>query len=131
MWIVLLTFLCLCDVTGRSLVWVGLLGCVLFYIYALISFAFLRASFDPDSDMYCGSLWQCTVTVIRFGLIGDIFEVSRRPHFRLNSVLRLVVILVRLVVMLLERLVVAVLKVDLIDVVLVDSRYSICRALLS
>ena len=100
-----LTCLCLCDVTGRLLVWVGLLGCVLFYIYALISFAFLRASFDPDSDMYCGSLWQCTVTVIRFGLIGDIFEVSRRRHSRLNSVLRLVV-------MLLERLVVAVLKVN-------------------
>ena len=53
----------------------AVLGFVLFYLYALISFAFLRASFDPESDMYCGSLWQCTVTVIRYGLIGDIFEV--------------------------------------------------------
>ena len=61
---------------GKSLVWVAILGMVVFYIYALISFALLRSSFDPESQMFCETLWQCTVTVIRYGLIGDIFEVS-------------------------------------------------------
>ncbi|KAK2146559.1 hypothetical protein LSH36_600g01086 [Paralvinella palmiformis] len=59
---------------GRSLLWVAVLGFVVFYLYALISFALLRSSFDPESDMYCATLWQCTVTIIRYGLIGDIFE---------------------------------------------------------
>ena len=48
----------------------------MFYVYALISFALLRASFDADDMMYCATLWQCTVTVIRYGLVGDIFDVS-------------------------------------------------------
>ena len=61
--------------SGRSLVWVAILGLVVFYIYALISFAVLRSSFNPESEMYCATLWQCTITVIRYGLIGDIFEV--------------------------------------------------------
>jgi len=61
-------------------VWVAVLGCIVFYLYALVSFALLRSSFDPDEGMYCATLWQCTVTVIRYGLIGDIFEV--RMHHR-------------------------------------------------
>lgn len=53
----------------------AVLGFIIFYLYALVSFALLRTSFDPESDMYCATLWQCTVTVIRYGLIGDIFDV--------------------------------------------------------
>ena len=64
-------------VSGKSLIWVGILGLVVFYVYALISFALLRSSFDADDMMYCATLWQCTVTVIRYGLVGDIFDVSR------------------------------------------------------
>ena len=62
-------------VSGKSLLWVAVLGFVVFYLYALISFALLRSSFDPESDLYCATLWQCTITVIRYGLIGDIFDV--------------------------------------------------------
>ena len=35
----------------------------------------LRAYFSPGEYLYCHTLWQCTVTVIRYGLIGDMFEV--------------------------------------------------------
>ena len=53
----------------------AVLGFVVFYLYGLISFALLRSSFDPDNDLYCATLWQCTVTVIRYGLVGQIFDV--------------------------------------------------------
>ncbi|XP_074663089.1 inositol 1,4,5-trisphosphate-gated calcium channel ITPR3-like [Tubulanus polymorphus] len=60
---------------GKSLLWVAVLGLVVFYLYAIVGFALFRSTFDPGSSMYCDDLWQCTVTVIRFGLIGDLFEI--------------------------------------------------------
>ncbi|VDI71716.1 Hypothetical predicted protein [Mytilus galloprovincialis] len=59
---------------GKSLVWVAILGLVVFYLYAIVSFALMRSMFDPESYLYCASLWECTITVIRYGLIGDLFE---------------------------------------------------------
>lgn len=59
-----------------SLLWVAVLGLVVIYVYALIGFALFRASFDPEGNMYCDTLFRCTVTVLRFGLIGDMFEVG-------------------------------------------------------
>ncbi|BFZ12930.1 hypothetical protein BsWGS_15969 [Bradybaena similaris] len=59
---------------GMSLLWVAVLGFVVIYIYALIGFALLRASFEVTDNLYCATLWQCTVTVIRYGLIGDMFQ---------------------------------------------------------
>ncbi|CAG2222632.1 unnamed protein product [Mytilus edulis] len=59
---------------GKSLVWVAILGLVVFYLYAIVSFALMRSMFDPESYLYCASLWQCTITVIRYGLIGELFE---------------------------------------------------------
>ena len=67
---------CVCVLIGKSLLWVAILGLIVFYIYALISFAILRSSFDPDNELYCATLWQCTITVIRYGLVGDLFDVS-------------------------------------------------------
>jgi len=69
---------------GKSLLWVAILGLIVFYIYALISFALLRSSFDPDNELYCATLWQCTITVIRYGLVGDLFDVR---HTRCLSTL--------------------------------------------
>ena len=63
-------------VSGVSLLWVAILGLIVIYIYALIGFAALRAFFAPGEYLYCSTLWQCTVTVIRYGLIGDMFDVS-------------------------------------------------------
>ena len=58
------------------MVWVAVLGLVFFYLYALIAFALFRDVFTPKSQMFCGSLFECTVTVIRYGLVGDYDEVS-------------------------------------------------------
>ena len=57
------------------------LGVVIVYIFALASFAFLRNSMEStgeDSTLYCGSLVECTVSVLRYGLIGELFEVIYR-----------------------------------------------------
>eukprot|EP00106_Octopus_bimaculoides_P022967 XP_014790409.1 PREDICTED: inositol 1,4,5-trisphosphate receptor-like protein A [Octopus bimaculoides] len=64
---------------SKSLVWVGILGMVVFYLYGIIGFAMMRNMFDPNEYLYCASLWQCTVTVVRYGLIGDLFE-SIKAH---------------------------------------------------
>ncbi|XP_071092410.1 inositol 1,4,5-trisphosphate-gated calcium channel ITPR3-like isoform X4 [Haliotis cracherodii] len=64
---------------AKSLVWVAILGLVVFYLYGIIGFALMRSMFNPDSNLYCDTLWQCTITVIRYGLIGDLFEVLI-PH---------------------------------------------------
>ncbi|XP_035825085.1 inositol 1,4,5-trisphosphate receptor type 3 isoform X3 [Aplysia californica] len=59
---------------GMSLLWVAVLGLIFIYIYALVGFAIFRAHFAPGNYLYCSTLWECTVTVIRYGLIGDMFE---------------------------------------------------------
>ena len=67
------TLMAVCVWAGQSLVWVGILGVVILYIYALAGFAYLRDCFNPgDEDgVHCATLTQCFVTVIRYGLIGD------------------------------------------------------------
>ncbi|ESO91009.1 hypothetical protein LOTGIDRAFT_163525 [Lottia gigantea] len=64
---------------GKSLLWVAVLGLVVFYLYGIIGFALMRSMFDPKDYLYCNTLWQCTITVVRYGLIGDLFEVMN-PH---------------------------------------------------
>ena len=63
---------------GKSLIWVSLLGAVVMFQFALAAFAYLRYTMDiqrEDASLFCGTLFQCTATIIRYGLIGDIFEV--------------------------------------------------------
>jgi hypothetical protein len=63
---------------GIALLWVAALGGVVLYIYAVISFAFLHESADNeadsgrDNDLFCDTLGQCFVTVIRYGLIDNL-----------------------------------------------------------
>ncbi|XP_074650375.1 inositol 1,4,5-trisphosphate-gated calcium channel ITPR3-like [Tubulanus polymorphus] len=64
------------TLNGKSLLWVGVLGIVIFYIYALIAFAFFRSLFNPADNWYCKNLFQCSITIIRYGLVGDMFEVT-------------------------------------------------------
>ena len=73
-------------VSGVSLLWVAILGLIVIYIYALIGFAALRAFFAPGEYLYCSTLWQCTVTVIRYGLIGDMFDVSIQNSVKMTVV---------------------------------------------
>ncbi len=61
---------------GLSLMWVGIMGLIVIYIYALIGFAFFRASFDPEDQKYCQTLYQCFVTLIRYGAVGELADVS-------------------------------------------------------
>ncbi len=63
-------------ISGASLIWVAILGLVVLYIYALVAFAFFRASFDQENLQYCHTLYECVITIIRFGLVGDIDEVQ-------------------------------------------------------
>ena len=53
----------------------AILGVIFLYVYALLGFALFRTLFDPTQELYCATLWQCSVTLIRYGLIGDIDEV--------------------------------------------------------
>ncbi|ESN99323.1 hypothetical protein HELRODRAFT_162846 [Helobdella robusta] len=62
------------TLNGKSLLWVAVLGLVVFYLYGLVSFALMRTSFDPENELYCSTLWQCTVSVVHYGLVGDIFS---------------------------------------------------------
>ena len=75
---------------GRSLIWVAILGLIMLYVYALLGFAFFRASFEPGQQLYCNTLYECSVTIIRYGMIGDIDEVCVLifGDFILNKCLR-------------------------------------------
>ena len=41
--------------------WVAIMGVILIYIYALIGFAFFRASFDTDESRFCRTLTECAL----------------------------------------------------------------------
>lgn len=62
-------------VAGKSLLWVAVLGIVIFYLFAIIGFAIFRGIFDPRNQLYCSTLFECSVTIVRYGLIGDYSEV--------------------------------------------------------
>ena len=62
---------------GVSLLWVAVLGGIILYIYAVISFAFLHESFHDkgENPLYCNTLGHCFITVIRWGLIDNLGQV--------------------------------------------------------
>jgi len=60
---------------GKSLLWVACLLLIIIFIYAVISFALFRDSFDRANNIFCATLEECFVSVLRFGLI-DHFLVS-------------------------------------------------------
>ena len=66
-----------CLVAGISLLWVAALGAVVLYIYAVISFAFLHESVNDlgENKLYCDTLSQCLISVIRWGLIDNLGHV--------------------------------------------------------
>lgn len=59
---------------GISLVWVAILFVVMLYIYSVVSFAFLHESLlmpDAEANLFCETLFQCLITVIRYGLMDN------------------------------------------------------------
>ena len=61
---------------GKELIFVGLLILSIVLIYAVFSFAFMTNFFNPDDNLYCNTLWECYVTVIREGLLDTFGAVS-------------------------------------------------------
>ncbi|KAK2148284.1 hypothetical protein LSH36_505g01039, partial [Paralvinella palmiformis] len=59
---------------GRSLLWVSFYGIFVFYIYALISFAFYREIYPSTEGLYCTRMYECFVTILRHRLIVSEFE---------------------------------------------------------
>jgi len=55
---------------GKTLLLVAMLGVILIYIYTVVAFAFYRESYQPSNAMYCGTLGQCFVTTLNYGLRG-------------------------------------------------------------
>jgi len=66
---------------GESLLWVAVLHVIIIYIYALSAFALLRSNLSSEAGvpLYCSDLAQCSVTMLRYGLIGEIFD-NMLPH---------------------------------------------------
>jgi len=66
---------------GISLLWVAILGLVVLYIYSVVSFAFLHESFlmpdNDDANLFCNTLFECLISVLRYGLIINLGLVHR------------------------------------------------------
>ena len=59
---------------GISLLWVAILGLVVLYIYSVVSFAFLHESLlieNDEANLFCDTLFQCLITMIRYGLMDN------------------------------------------------------------
>ena len=63
---------------GKSLIFVAILGCIILYIFGVIGFALFsqqaQSTVEPDSDAYifCQTLYECFVTIGRWGLLDTI-----------------------------------------------------------
>ena len=59
---------------GIALLWVAILGLVVLYIYSVVSFAFLHESLlspDAEASLFCNTLFECLITMIRYGLMDS------------------------------------------------------------
>ena len=56
------------------------MGVIVIYIYALIAFAFFRPLFNPDDELYCATLAECTVSLLRYGGAAQLTDV--RSNFQ-------------------------------------------------
>ena len=72
---------------GVALLWVAALGVVVLFIYAVISFAFLDESVNEQGEnaLFCETLGQCFVSVIRWGLIDNLGLVWLHTHIRTHA----------------------------------------------
>lgn len=71
-----------CMLPGRSLLWVAILGLIIIYIYAVGTFIFMPNDFDNqegevgEAVRYCHTLFECTITVVEYGLLDTLGAVS-------------------------------------------------------
>ena len=59
--------------SGKQLLWVAGLGVAVLFIYGVIAFASLNRSFTQEDDLFCDNVFECFVSVIRTGLIDNVF----------------------------------------------------------
>ena len=64
------------SISGRSLLLVMTMGIIIIYLYGLVAFAILRPIFDPSGELYCSTLYQCVISVLRYGVLGNMADVS-------------------------------------------------------
>ena len=63
---------------GKSLIFVGFFGCIILYIFGVVGFALFslqaQSTINPDSEAYlfCHTLYECFVTIGRWGLLDTI-----------------------------------------------------------
>jgi hypothetical protein len=50
-------------------------GLIIIFLYSLFSFAVYRDLYDPSSGEFCGTMFQCFVTVTHRGLITGLYDV--------------------------------------------------------
>ena len=62
--------------SAKQLIFVGLLLLALLLIYAMFSFALMYNFFNPETPLFCNTMWECYVTVIREGLLNTFGAVS-------------------------------------------------------
>jgi len=64
-------------ISGTSLLLVGMLGMVIIFIYALVSFAILRERFLLSSlGRHCTTVYECFITVLHHGFVDSLYTVS-------------------------------------------------------
>ena len=93
MYVCILTAACqILLYSGHSLLWVGALGLVVLYIYSVGTLALLRNEFDepdPEEDgdtvRFCGSLVQCFISVLEYGLLDTLGLVSKSNGIMYNT----------------------------------------------
>ena len=62
---------------GKSLMLVALLGLAIFYIYALILFAFYREwLWSASNGRHCRTIYECFVSVLHHGLVEGPYTVG-------------------------------------------------------
>ena len=73
----------------KQLMLTGLLGLILIYIYALLAFNFIDASYyDSDiSERTCSTMFQCYITTLNWGLRngGGIGDTLQKPSFESDT----------------------------------------------
>ena len=57
---------------GKSLIWVAILGLIVLFIYAVVSFAWLHNYFTPADGQFCETLAECFYSVVRIGLLDTL-----------------------------------------------------------
>ena len=62
------------------MLWVCFLGMIIFYIYAITGFLFLRNIF-LGNQLYCHNMFECFVSTIRNGLMFGFSDVKIFFHF--------------------------------------------------